>query len=111
MATYVLMLTLNAEGRDRMLGDPDSLLRVQNEIDLPGVVTLGLYGVLGRYDFVSILEAPDNNAAARFSLELGVRAGAHIETLPAVPVGHFHARNFETFEFSDEARELDPESG
>ena len=44
-------------------------------------------GVLGRFDFVSIVDAPDNEAAARFSLELGHRAGAHIETMPAVPIG------------------------
>ena len=41
---------------------------------------------LGEYDFVNIVEAPDNNAVARFSLELGVMAGAHITTLPATPI-------------------------
>jgi uncharacterized protein with GYD domain len=102
MATYVLMLTLNGDGRQSMLADPDSLLRAQNSIEIPGVSCLGLYGVLGRFDFVTILEAPDNDAAARFSLELGVRAGAHIETLPAVPIGHFHAHHFETFEWAEE---------
>lgn len=102
MATYILMLTLQSEGRDKMLEDPDSLLRVQNEIDVPQVTCLGLYGVLGRFDFVTILEAPDNDHAARFSLELGVAARAHIETLPAVPIGHFHAHHFETFEFAEE---------
>jgi hypothetical protein len=50
---------------------------------------MGLYGVLGRYDFISMLEAEDNEAVARFSLEFGVRAGAHIETLPAVPISRF----------------------
>lgn len=87
MSTYVLLLTLNTEGRRRMLTDPDSLRRAENETEVPGVQCLGLYAVLGPYDFVTILDAPDNEAAAGFSLELGVRAGAHITTLPAVPVG------------------------
>ncbi len=87
MATYILLLTLNTEGRARMLEDPDSLRRAENETVVDGVQCLGLYAVLGDHDFVSILEAPDNEAAARFSLELGVKAGAHIATLPAVPVG------------------------
>lgn len=87
MATYVLLLTLNTEGRAQMLEDPDSLRQAENETVVDGVQCLGLYAVLGDYDFVSILEAPDNEAAARFSLELGVKAGAHITTLPAVPVG------------------------
>ncbi len=54
-----------------------------------------LYGVLGDYDFVTILEAPDNEAAARFSLELGAESGAHIQTLPAVPIGSFEPRGGE----------------
>jgi hypothetical protein len=35
---------------------------------------------------VSIVDAPDNETVARFSLELGVRAGAQVETLPAIPI-------------------------
>jgi len=87
VATYVLLLTLDGDGRALMLEDPDSLRRAEAEIEVSDVQCLGLYAVLGDYDFVTILEAPDNEAAARFSLELGVRAGAHIVTLPAVPVG------------------------
>jgi uncharacterized protein with GYD domain len=41
--------------------------------------------VLGRYDYVVLVEAPDNEAVARFSLDLGVEAGVHIETLPVIP--------------------------
>lgn len=87
MATYVLLLTMTPEGRDAMVRDGQSLLKAADATRIEGVQWLGLYAVLGRYDFVSILDAPDNQAAARFSLELGVRAGAHIETLPAVPIG------------------------
>jgi len=86
VATYVLLLTLTPEGRERMLADPDSLLRAVETIEITDVDTLGLYGVLGDYDFVSILTARDNESAARFSIELGVHAGVHVTTLPAIPV-------------------------
>lgn len=92
MATYILLITLAPEGRAKMLRDPDSLLQAENGTAIPGVQCLGLYGVLGDYDFVSILEAADNDAAAQFSLEFGVKAGAHIATLPAVPIGLFERR-------------------
>ena len=69
-----------------MLADPDSLLRAVETVEVANVDTLGLYGVLGDYDFVSILTARDNESAARFSIELGVYAGAHVTTLPAIPV-------------------------
>ena len=89
MATYFLLLTMTPEGRAASLEDPERLLRIEGEIQAEGVETLGLYGVLGEYDFVSVVEAGDNESIANFSLELGVRAGAHITTMPAIPIGRF----------------------
>jgi len=87
MPQYVLLITLAPEGREAMVHDPRNLVKAANQSHVEGVEWLGLYGVLGRFDFVSIVSAPDNEAAARFSLELGHRAGAHIETMAAVPIG------------------------
>ena len=87
MPTYILLLSLTPEGRHRMLYDPDRLLVAEQEIDLPNTGVHGLYAVLGEYDFVSILDAPDNASAARFSMELGVSAGVQVTTLPAIPIG------------------------
>ena len=89
MSNYILLLTLTPAGRERVLIEPGSLLVAEEGVSVSGVEILGLYGVLGRYDFVSIVEAPDNETVARFSLELGVRAGAHVETLPAIPIARF----------------------
>src|SRR5215216_2628862 len=85
MATYVMLITLTPEGRIAAQRDADYLLALEDKVAAPGVNMMGLYAVLGRYDFVAILEAPDNEAAARFSLDLGVEAGLHIETLPVIP--------------------------
>lgn len=85
MATYILLLTLTPEGQQRALADPNYLLQTESEIDIPSVQTLGVYAVLGEYDFVTIVEADSNEAIARFSIELGVKAGVHITTLPVVP--------------------------
>ena len=87
MATYIQLLTLTPEGREKALGDPRAIMRAQAGISVSGIQVLGLYGVLGDYDFVSIVEADNNEAIARYSLELGVRAGAHVTTLPAIPIG------------------------
>jgi uncharacterized protein with GYD domain len=88
MATYILLLSLTPDGQEAALSDPEYLLRVEEAIDLPGVQPLGLYGVLGDCDFVTIVEAESNERMARFSLELGVRAKVHIKTMPAVPISH-----------------------
>ena len=80
MPTYILLLSLTPEGRHRMLDNPDRLLIAEQSIDIPRTQVHGLYAVLGEYDFVTILDAPDNEAAARFSMELGVSAGVQITT-------------------------------
>jgi uncharacterized protein with GYD domain len=85
VATYIMLLTLTPEGQSKALHDPDYLLAIEAEIEGSDVQTLGLYAVLGQYDFVSIVEAAGNEAVARFSIELGVRAGVHVMTLPVIP--------------------------
>ena len=86
MPTYILLMTLTPEGREMMIADSNSVLGAENKVAVPNVQMMGLYGVLGDYDFISIIEAPDNSAVARFSLELGVKAGVHIMSLPAIPI-------------------------
>ena len=86
MATYIQLLTLTENGRKKALNEPESLLRAQAEISVTGIQVLGVYGVLGEYDFVNIVEGPDNETIARFSLQLGVKAGVSIVTLPAIPL-------------------------
>lgn len=87
MAQYILLLRLDPHGRQQTLQNPRNLIEAAEAVEVDGVDWLGLYGVLGQYDFVCIVDAPGNDAIARYSLELGVRAGATIETLPAVPIG------------------------
>ena len=87
MSTYVLLMSLTARGRRSVLENPDSLLSAQDKINIPQTQMLGLYAVLGEYDFMGIVEAPDNESAARFSMELGVAVGVQIRTLPAIPIG------------------------
>lgn len=89
MATYVLLLTLTPEGQERMLEDSDLVLTAGNEVAGDGVQILGLYGVLGAYDFVGIVGAPDNDAVARFSIRWGAKARVHVTTLPAIPISRF----------------------
>jgi len=69
-----------------MIQDPDCVQRAVEVIDIPDTESLGLYAVLGEYDWVNILNAPNNETAARFSVELGVMAGVHVTTMPAIPV-------------------------
>jgi uncharacterized protein with GYD domain len=54
-----------------------------------GAKVLAQYAVLGPYDFVNVLEAKDNNAIARISVELGSRGTVQFLTMPALPIDDF----------------------
>jgi uncharacterized protein with GYD domain len=89
MPLYILLSTLTPEGRKTIKKNAERIKEVNKEIEAFGAKVLAQYAVLGRYDFVNIVEAPDNKAIANVSLELGSRGTIEIVTLPAMPVDEF----------------------
>ena len=87
MSTYILLISTTEKGRENILEDPHIILSAEEEMGFSGAEILGLYAVLGNIDFVAILDAEDNTTAARFTIELGVRAGLQTTTMPAIPIG------------------------
>ena len=87
MSLYFLLGTLTATGQRMVHENHDLVVTSTREIEVEGAEVLGQYAVLGRYDFVMMVEADDNDAVARLSLEIGVKSGLHIETLPAIAIG------------------------
>jgi uncharacterized protein with GYD domain len=86
MPNYVLLSTLTTEGRQTMHAHPERLEQVNKEIEELGCRVLSQYAVLGAYDFVTIVEAPDNEVAAHLSVDLGSRGTVNIMTLPAIDI-------------------------
>ena len=109
MPTYVLLMTLTPEGRERMLENPEAVLEAEARVRVPDVSVLGLYAVLGEHDFVGLLEAPDNETAARFSVALGVEGGVRVVTLPAIPIARLEGAEPESPPPSDELIVAGPE--
>jgi uncharacterized protein with GYD domain len=89
MPTYVLLSTLTAEGRKTVKERPERIKEVNREIEKLGVKVLSQYAVIGRYDFISLVEAADNKVIARVSVELGSRGTVKIMTLPTIPLDEF----------------------
>jgi uncharacterized protein with GYD domain len=92
MPIYILISTLTDEGRKTVRKHPDRIEAVNMEIESMGAKVLAQYAVLGQYDFINIVEAPDNDAIAKLSLDLGSRGTIQIITLPAIPVDDFIAK-------------------
>ena len=91
MPTFVLLSTLNPEGVQTIKNNPERIREVNREIEQLGAHVKAQWAVLGRYDFINVVEAPDEVTMARVSLELGSRGTARYESLVAIPVDDFIA--------------------
>lgn len=92
MPIYVFLSRATDEGARTIKEKPERIKEVNREIEAWGAKVLHQYATLGRYDFVSIVEAPDAASIARVSLELGSRGTVKIETLTAIPIEEFIAK-------------------
>jgi uncharacterized protein with GYD domain len=92
MPTYILMSTLTPEGRQTLHKDPDRLEQVNKEITDFGCKVVAQYAVLGQCDFITVIEAADNETVAHLSVDLGSRGTVNIVTLPAIPVADLRAK-------------------
>lgn len=89
MATYILLSTLTDEGAKTIKERPERIREVNKELEQFGVNVTAQYAVLGPYDFVNVVEAPDNETIARVSAELASRGSVRIMTLTAIPIDQF----------------------
>src|SRR5919198_1570975 len=87
--TYILLSSLNPGGLETLKERPDRLREVNEEIERMGAHVKEQYAVLGPFDFVTILEAPDNETVAKISVGMGARGTVRIQTLTAIPVEEF----------------------
>ncbi len=86
MAIYIMFTTLTDEGRKTLKSNPKRLKEVNKEVEAMGAKILAQYAVLGPYDFINILEAPNNQTIAKVAMELGSRGTLTTMTLAAMTV-------------------------
>ena len=84
METYIMLSKLTDQGRKTLKENPNRIKEVNKEVEGMGGKVVAQYAVLGPYDFVNVVEAPDNKTIAKISVELGARGTVEIITLPVV---------------------------
>ena len=89
MPTWILLTTLAPEGVQTIKNNPHRIREVNSEIEQLGATVKAQWATLGRFDFVNVVEAPDEKTMARVSLELGSRGTARYESLPSIPIDDF----------------------
>jgi len=89
MSTYVMLTTLTDEGRKTVKSNPERIKEVNKEVEAMGVKIMAQYALLGQYDFLNIIEAPNNEAISRVAVELGSRGTLQTLTLTAINLDDF----------------------
>jgi uncharacterized protein with GYD domain len=65
-------------------GGPERFAKAQQIVAAENGEILAVYGLLGAYDLVSVVECPGNRAAMKIAAKIGNLIGAKTETMPAV---------------------------
>jgi uncharacterized protein with GYD domain len=89
MPTYIMLSTLSPEGVQTVKNNPQRIKEVNREVEQLGAEVKAQWATLGEYDFVNIVEAPDEQTMVRVSLELGSRGTVKYQTMVAIPIDDF----------------------
>jgi uncharacterized protein with GYD domain len=89
MPTFVMLTNLTADGVKTLKNNPTRIQEVNKEVEQLGVKVKDQWATLGQFDFVTIVEAPDEKTMAKVSVELGSRGTMGSQTLAAIPVEEF----------------------
>ena len=89
MPTYLMLTTLTEKGTQTLNANPARLREVNRDVEELGAKVLHQWASLGEYDFVNVVEAPDELTMARLSLELGARGSVKFQTLSLLQVDDF----------------------
>ena len=89
MAIFVMLSNLTDDGRKTIKKNPDRIKEVNKEVEEMGVKVIAQYALLGHYDFVNILDAPNSEAVSRVAIEIGSRGTVQTMTMAALPIDEF----------------------
>ncbi|MCU1352039.1 MAG: hypothetical protein JWM05_1248 [Acidimicrobiales bacterium] len=91
MPKYVMLSTLGPDGHARLRDKPERLREVNADVEAMGVKVLEQFALLGQYDFLNILEAPDELTMAKVATTLSARGTLRTLTLTAIEVEDYIA--------------------
>jgi uncharacterized protein with GYD domain len=89
MPTYIMLTRLTSDGVKTIKDNPSRVQEVNKEVEQLGVKVVNQWATLGEYDFVSVVDAPDEKVMAKLSVEMGSRGTVMNETLVAIDVEEF----------------------
>jgi len=89
MPIYITLTRLNEVGREAVKTSPRKIKANNTALGAMGVKVLGQYITLGRYDFVNVFEAKNEETILKAAVNLSGKGIAHTETLVALSIDEF----------------------
>jgi len=89
MPKFIMLSTLGPEGASTLRENPERVKAVNAEVEALGVTVLEQFALLGPYDFLNVLEAPDEKTMAKVALVLGARGTVKTLTMSAIPIDDY----------------------
>lgn len=89
MPLYVALGKATAVGAADLRGTAERYSENRRALEANGARVVSGYAVLGHYDFLFIIEAPDNETAMKLSALTASRGTSLYETMPIVPIEQF----------------------
>ena len=86
MPTYLMLSSLTEKGTQTLNSNPARLREVNRDVEELGARVLHQWAALGAYDFVNVVEAPDELTMMNLSVKLGARGSVKFQTLTLIPV-------------------------
>jgi uncharacterized protein with GYD domain len=86
-----MLSTLGPDGSARLRENPERLREVSAEVEAMGVKVISQFAVLGQWDFLNIIDAPDEITMSRVAMTLASRGTLKTMTLPIIDVEEFIA--------------------
>lgn len=65
-------------------GGPERFAKAQQVVAAENCEIEGVYGLLGAYDILAVVDCPDNRAAMKIAAKIGNLIGAKSQTMPAI---------------------------
>ena len=89
MPTYVMLSILGPDGFATVSDNPSRILEVNREVESMGARVLHQYALMGQWDFLTVIEAPDEKTMIRITTTLAARGTLKTHTLGAVPIDDY----------------------
>lgn len=89
MATFVMLSTIGPDGFATLTHNPARIRQVNADVESMGAKVLHQWALLGQWDFLSVIEAPDELTMSRIATTLAARGTLKTRTMTAIAVDDY----------------------